>query len=80
MGTSNNFANEIAKYKFSTLSFSLEKSTLLLKNKCFDTTIYMKAQCFQTNETQHYGKEKCLRSEGWSRERVALIKSLIYAR
>jgi len=56
------------------------KSTLLLKNKCFDTTIYMKTQCLQTNETQHYGKGKCLRSEGWSRERVALIKSLIYAR
>jgi len=51
------------------------KSTLLLKNKCFDTAIYMKTQCLQTNKTQHYWKGKCL-----SRERVALIKSLIYAR
>jgi len=24
------------------------KSTLLLKNKCFDTHIYMKTQCLQT--------------------------------
>jgi len=40
----------------------------------------MKAQCLQTNEMQHYGKGKCLRSKGWSRERIALIKSLIYAR
>ncbi len=38
------------------------KSTLLLKIKCFGTTIYMKTQCLQTNETQHYGKGKCLRS------------------
>jgi len=57
------------------------KSTLLLKNKCFDTTIYMKTQCLKTNETQHYWKGKCLRSDRWSRERVAaLIKSLVYAR
>jgi len=56
------------------------KSTLLLKNKCFDTTIYMKTQCLQTNEIQHNGKGKCLRSRRWSRERVALIKSLIYGR
>jgi len=40
------------------------KSTLLMKNKCFGTTIYMKTQCLQTNETQHYGKGKCLRSRG----------------
>ncbi len=34
------------------------KSTLLLKNKCFGTTIYMKTQCLQTNEMQHcLGKE-----------------------
>jgi len=34
------------------------KSTLLLKIKCFDTHIYMKTQCSQTNKTQHYlGKE-----------------------
>jgi hypothetical protein len=26
--------------------------------KCFDTTIYIKTQCLQTNGTQHYlGKE-----------------------
>jgi len=56
------------------------KSTLLLKNKYFDTTIYMKTQWLQTNETQHNWKGKCLRSDRWSRERVAIIKSLIYAR
>jgi len=39
------------------------KSTLLLKIKCFDTTIYMKTQHLQTNETQYYSwKERCLRS------------------
>jgi len=37
----------------------------------------MKTQCLQTNETQHYGKGKCLRSRGWSRERIVLTKSLI---
>jgi len=56
------------------------KSTLLLKNKRFDTTIYMKTQCLQTNKKQNYWKGKCLRSKGWSRERIALIKSLIYVR
>jgi len=40
----------------------------------------MKTQCLQTNETQQYWKGKCLRSERWSRERVVLIKSLIYKR
>ncbi len=41
----------------------------------------MKTQCLQTNEMQHYGKgRKMLEKQGWSRERVALIKSLIYAR
>jgi len=41
------------------------KSTLLLKIKWFDTTIYMKTQCLQTNETQHYSrKERCLRRRG----------------
>jgi len=40
----------------------------------------MKTQCLQTNEMQHYWKGKYLRSKRWSRERVALIKSLIYAR
>ncbi len=56
------------------------KSTLLLKNKCFGTTIYMKTQCLQTNETQHcLGKESAL-GVGGGVERVALIKSLIYMR
>ncbi len=44
------------------------------------TTIYMKTQCLQTNETQHcLGKESALGSGGGV-EKVALIKSLIYAR
>ncbi len=30
------------------------KSSLLLKITCFDSTIYMKTQYLQTNETQHY--------------------------
>jgi len=56
------------------------KSTLLLMNKCFGTTIYMKTQCLQTNETHHcLGKESALGAIGGV-ERVALIKSLIYAR
>ncbi len=56
------------------------KSTLLLKNKCFDTHIYMKTQCLQTNKTQHYcGKENAWEA-GWVRRRIALIKNLIYAR
>jgi len=39
------------------------KSTLSLKIKCFDTTIYMKTQFLQANETQHYcRKEKSFRS------------------
>ncbi len=63
-----------------TTLLTCRKSTLLLKNKCFVTTIYMETQCLQANETQHYWKGKCLGSERWSRERVALIKSLIYAR
>jgi len=37
-----------------TTLLSLLKSTLLLKRKCFDTTIYMKTQCLQTNETQYF--------------------------
>jgi len=41
------------------------KSTLLLKIKCFDTTIYMKTQCLQTNEAQHYcRKERCFEKQG----------------
>ncbi len=56
------------------------KSTLSLKNKCFGTTIYMKTQCLQTNETQHcLGKESAL-GAGGGVEREALIKSLIYTR
>jgi len=47
------------------------KSTLLPKIKCFNTTIYMKTQCLQTNETQHYcRKERCLRSGVRKRKRV----------
>jgi len=56
------------------------KSTLLLKNKCFDTHICMKTLCLQTNKTQHYcGKENAWGAR-WVRKGVALIKSLIYAR
>jgi hypothetical protein len=43
-------------------------STFLLKSSCFGTTIYMKTQCLQTNEMQHYWNGKCLRSEVWSRK------------
>jgi len=40
----------------------------------------MKTQCLQTNETQYcLGKESALGARGGV-ERVALIKSLIYAR
>jgi hypothetical protein len=53
------------------------KSTLLLKNKCNHTAIYMKTQCLQTNETQHcLGKESALEAIGGG-ESVALIKSLL---
>jgi hypothetical protein len=53
------------------------KSTLLLKNKCNCTAIYMKTQCLQTNETQHcLGKENALGAIG-GEESVAIIKSLI---
>jgi len=39
----------------------------------------MKTQCLQTNETQYcLGKERALGARGGV-ERVALIKSLIYA-
>ncbi len=56
---------------------SRTKSTLLLKNKCNDTAIYIKTQCLQTNEALHYlGKESALEAGGGV-ERVALIKSLI---
>jgi len=56
------------------------KSTLLLKIKCFDTTIFMKTQCLQANETQHCLGKESAREAGGGVERVALIKSLIYAR
>ena len=57
------------------------KSNLLLKNKCFCTTIYMKTLCLQTNDTQHcLGKESSTLGAGGGVERVALIKSLIYVR
>ncbi len=53
------------------------KSTLLLKNKCNHTAIYMKTQCLQTDETQHcLGKESALGAIGGG-ESIALIKSLI---
>ncbi len=48
---------------------------MLWYNYLYENTIYL-----QTNKTQHYGKGKCSRSERWSRERVVLIKSLIYGR
>ncbi len=48
----------------------------MLKNKCFDTTIYMKTQCLQTN---CLGKESAL-GAGGGVKRVALNKSLIYVR
>ena len=47
---------------------------MLWYNYLYESTI------LQTNETQHYWKGNCLRSERWRRERVVLIKSLIYAR
>jgi len=48
------------------------KSTLLLKTKCFDTHIYMKTQCLQTNNIQHYlGKENA-RVAGGVRDRVGI--------
>jgi len=53
------------------------KSTLLLKIKCFDTTIYMKTQCLKTNEIQNYSRKENAWEAGQGREMVALIKSLI---
>jgi len=52
-------------------------STLLLKTKCFGTTIYMKTQCLQKSETQHCCRKENTWEAGRGRERVALIKSLI---
>jgi len=51
------------------------KSTLLLKNNCYGSTIYMKTQW----DAALFGKGKFL-GAGGGVERVALIKSLIYAR
>ncbi len=53
------------------------KSTLLLNIKCFDIIIYMKTQCLQTTETQHYCRKENTWEVGRGRERVTLIKSLI---
>ena len=40
-------------------------STLLQKNKCNRTAIYLKTQCLQTNEMQHcLGKESALGAGG----------------
>jgi len=48
------------------------KSTLLLMIKCFDTDIYMKTQCWQTNKTQHhFGKENTW-GAGGVRDRVGV--------
>ncbi len=70
-------ANKFSLFLGITTLLAWLKSTLLLKIKCLDTTIYMKTQCIQTNETQHY----CRKENAWEaergRERVALIKSLI---
>ncbi len=49
-------------------------------NKSIGTIIYMKTQCLQTNEMQHYWKGKHLRNEGCSGEGVAIIKTLMYLR
>ncbi len=49
------------------------KSTLLLKMKCHDTYIYKNRMFTNKNEKQH-----CLGGKG--KDRVALIKSLIYGR
>jgi len=48
-----------------TTLLSQTKSTLLLKNKCNCTIIYIKTQCFQTNEMQHcLGNESDLGARG----------------
>jgi len=56
------------------------KWTLLLKNKCFFTTIYMKTQSLQTNKMQHYWERTMLEKQEEVGEIEALIKSLIYVR
>jgi len=56
------------------------ESTLLLKIKCFDTTICMKTQCLQTNEMQHYSRmERCLRS-GVGKRKGSINSKFNYAR
>jgi len=52
------------------------KSTLLVKNKCFDKHIYMKTQCLQTNKIQN-SLERETGSRVGKEKRVALIKSSI---
>jgi hypothetical protein len=60
-----------------TTLLSRTKSTSLLKNRMHCTTIYLKTQCLQTNETQHcLGKESALGAIVGG-ESVALIKILI---
>ncbi len=45
------------------------KSTLLMKNKCNRTAIYMKTQCLQNEwDPALFGKEKCFRSRWRSRK------------
>jgi len=45
------------------------KSTLLLKNKCFGTTIYMKTQCLQTKrDAALLGKENAWEAKRRSRK------------
>jgi len=57
-----------------TTLLSRTKLTLLLKNKCNCTAIYMKIQCLQTCETQHYLGKKSALGVGGGVERVGLIK------
>jgi len=57
--------DKIKKILFFFFLLSWHKSTLLLKNKCFGTAVYMKTQCLQTNEMHHWlGKESALGAGG----------------
>ncbi len=56
------------------------KSNLLLKIKWFDTHIYMKTQCLQTCKMQYYLGKENVWVAGGVRNRVDIIKILIYAR
>ncbi len=77
MFTFRTFFFQCSIFLWITTLISRTKLTLLLKNKCKRTAIYIKTQCLQTNETQHYlGKEKAL-GAGGGVERVALVKNLI---